>query len=213
MMSRVVVRVGSLAGAPHRRSGRTRGSEKGRSLLWLAALGLGAALPASPAFAGKNDDAWAKCIWEQVPTSASNWLKMPVPKNHYGLADVPAEYVLQFRLQAACYERMIPAGKKSPARFHSKAVRTALEAQRPPSPGPDLADPRAYRCTRYFLNDTEMKNAAGFDWGFGSDTSKAQFFSMMFMYAGKGGGSVMLPKEGGLRKCAFIQADGTFADA
>jgi hypothetical protein len=115
-------------------------------------------------------------------------------------------------LQAACYERMIPAGKKAPARFNPKAVRTALEARRPPSPGPDVVDPRAYRCARYFLNDTEMKNKAGFDWGFGSDTSRAQFFSMMFLYEAKGG-SVSLPSQGGLRKCAFIQADGTFADA
>lgn len=183
-----------------------------RHLPGIVALGLAAALSASPAKAGKNDDAWAKCIWEQVPASASNWLKMPAPKNHYGMAEVPPEYVLQFRLQAACYERLIPAGKKAPPRFSSKAVRAALEAQKPPSPGPDVADPRAYRCTRYFLNDTEMKNAAGFDWGFGSDTSKAQFFSMMFLYAAKGG-NVSLPSTGGLRKCAFIQADGTFADA
>jgi len=183
-----------------------------RSLLWLAALGLAAALPASPALAGKNDDAWAKCIWEQVPASASNWLKLPVPKNHYGLAEVPPEYALQYRLQAACYGPMTAPGKERPPSFNAKSVRKALDAARPASIGADRVDPRAYRCTRYFLNDTEMKNPAGFDWGFGSDTSKAQFFSMTFMFAAKGG-TVGLPKQGGLRKCAFIQADGTFADA
>lgn len=180
--------------------------------LCLAAAGLMALLPASPALAGKNDDAWAACIWEQVPTSASNWLKMPVPKSHYGLAEVPPEYVLQFRLQAACYERLTPPGKQRPPGFSAKAVRKALEARRPTAPGADRVDPKAYRCTRYFLNDTDMKTPAGFDWGFGEDTSKTQFFSMTFFFAAKGG-SVGLPKQGGLRKCAFILADGTFADA
>lgn len=190
-----------------------------RSLLWLAALGLAVALPESPAFAGKNDDAWAKCIWEQVPTSASNWLNMPVPKDPYGGVEVPSarthvppEYILQFRLQAACFGPMTAPGDVRPRRFNAKAVRRSLEASRPAGVGPDKVDPKAYRCTRYFLNDTERKNPAGYDWGFGSDTSKAQFFSMMFMFAAERG-SVLLPSQGGLRKCAFIQADGTFDDA
>lgn len=187
-----------------------RGLHRAGLALLLAAAGL---VPAAPAAAGaKADQAWAQCIWDNVPTSAANWLKMPAPKQSYGMAEVPPEYVLQFRLQAACYERMIAPGKKGPPRFSAKAVRAALEAQRPASTGPDVADPKAYRCTRYFLNDTEMKNAAGFDWGFGSDTSKAQFFSMTFLYSAKGG-YASLPKQGGLRKCAFIQSDGTFADA
>ncbi len=205
---------GATVGAAHEHSRprRSGGRYMTRSLLWLPGLALALTFTASPAVAGKNDDAWAKCIWEQVPESASNWLKMPAPKQSYGLADAPPEYVLQFRLQAACYDRMIPAGKKSPPRFGAKAVRAALEAQRPSSPGTDKVDPKAYRCTRYFLNDTEMKNPAGFDWGFGTDTSKAQFFAMTFLYSAKGG-YTGLPTKGGLRKCAFIKADGTFADA
>jgi len=189
-----------------------------RSLPWAAALAIAAGLPASPAAAGKIDDAWAKCIWEQVPTSASNWLKMPAVKDPYRVnvpsarTEVPPEYVLQFRLQAACFGVMTAPGDIAPRKFNANAVRRALEASRPAGIGPDKVDPKAYRCTRYFLNDTEMKNPAGYDWGFGSDTSKAQFFSMMLMFAADRG-SVMLPREGGLRKCAFIQADGTFADA
>lgn len=183
-----------------------------RSLLWLAGLGVAATLPASPALAGKTDDAWAKCIWEQVPTSASNWLKMPVPKESLWTTEVPPEFVLQFRLRAACFGQMTAPGDVGPAKFRAKAVRKALEATRPAIIGPDKLDPKAYRCTRYFLNDTEMKKPAGYDWGFGSDTGKAQFFAMMVMFAAERG-SVRLPSQGGLRKCAFIQADGTFADA
>lgn len=202
---------GKVMIAPRRAA--SKGSLSKRSLPWLCALGLAALLPASPAWAGKNDDAWAKCIWEQVPTSAFNWLKMPAPKNHYGLAEVPPEYALQFRLQAACFASMTAPGKERPPSFNAKAVRKALEAGRPASASADKVDPRAYRCTRYFLNDKEMKNPAGFDWGFGEDTGKPQFFSMTFMFAAKGGGAVGLPRQGGLRKCSYIQADGTFADA
>jgi hypothetical protein len=199
--------------------GRSGGGETTRSLNLFAALALALAFPASPAAAGKTDDAWARCIWEQVPTSTSNWLAMPVPEDPYGGVHVPSartpvppEYILQFRLQAACFGQMTAPGDVRPRKFNAKAVRRSLEAIRPASVGPDKVDPKAYRCTRYFLNDTEMKNPAGYDWGFGSDTSQAQLFSIMFMFAAERG-SVLLPSQGGLRKCAFIQADGTFDDA
>jgi hypothetical protein len=163
--------------------------------------------------AGKTDDAWAACVWEKVPASASNWLKMPVPKRSYGLGEVPPEYVLQFRLQAACYEQMTPAGKERPPSFNAKAVRKSLEKLRLAAVTEDKLDPKAFRCTRYFLNDTDQKSPAGFDWGFGTDTSKAQFFSIQYFFGAQGGGAVGLPGKGGLRKCAFIQSDGTFIDA
>jgi hypothetical protein len=189
-----------------------------RTPVGLVVLGLALALSASPALAGKIDDAWAKCIWEQVPTSASNWLKMPVPYDPYRGVEVPTErtfappeYNLQFRLQAACFGAMTAPGDVRPRRFNAKAVRRSLEASRPASLGPDKVDPKAYRCTRYFLNDTEMKHPAGYDWGFGPDTDKAQLFSMMLIFPAKDR-SVALPPQGGLRKCAFILADGRFAD-
>jgi hypothetical protein len=181
--------------------------------IFIAVATAAAAASASPAMAAKADEAWAACIWEQVPASASNWLKMPVPKRGYGLAEVPPEYVLQFRLQAACYERLTPPGKERPPAFSAKAVRKALLASRPAgAAATDKVDPLAYRCVRYFVNDAQMKTPGGYEWGFGTDTTKAQFFSMTFLFAAKGG-SVGLPQQGGLRKCSYIQADGTFRDA
>jgi hypothetical protein len=171
-----------------------------------------AAFSATAAQAGRNDDSWARCLWEQVPTSAANWLKMPAPKSDYGLAAVPPEYVLQFRLQAACFDRLTPSGKSRPPGFNAKAVRAALERQQPMAVEPDRIDPKAWRCTRYFENDTDRKIPAGYEWGFGTDTGKAQFFSIRFYFAAKGG-SVGLPDRGGLRICSFIEADGTFQDA
>jgi len=175
---------------------------------------VGAAFFSTAARAGKNDDAWARCIWEQVPRSAANWLRMPVPKSDYGLAAVPPEYVLQFRLQAACLDRLTPPGKSRPASFNAKAVRASLETLQPMAVEPDRIDPKAWRCTLYFENDTEMKSPAGYDWGFGEDRSKPRFFSITFLFASRVASSpVGLSRAGGLRKCQSILADGTFADA
>lgn len=178
----------------------------------VAALGAGV-IAISPARAGKSDDAWAQCLWSKVPTSTSNWLAMPAPKRNYGLSDPPREYVLQYRLQAACYAALTGSGKSRPASFNAGAVRKSLLKTRPATIGADVVDPRAFRCTRYFLNDTDRKNPGGSDWGFGEDTSQAQFFSVVYSFAAQGGGVVGLPNEGGQRVCAYIQPDGSFQAA
>jgi hypothetical protein len=184
-----------------------------KAFLLVAAISSGVVVAPSPAVAGKSDDAWAGCLWEQVPTSAANWLKLPAPKRDYGLSDVPPEYVLQFRLQAACFDTMTPAGKTRPPSFNAKAVRKSLELIKPAAISEDKSDPKAYRCSRYFLNDTELKTPAGFDWGFGDDTSKAQFMSISYFFAAEKGGAVGLPDQGGIRKCSYINSDGSFEDA
>lgn len=167
----------------------------------------------TPAIAGKKDDAWAKCLWEHVPTSANNWIGMSLPKSRSAMGDPKPEYALQFRLQAACYEKLTKEGKSRPSRFNAKKVRKALIATKPQEVLEDTLDPKAYRCMRFFLNDKEMKTPAAYRWGFGEDTSQAQFFSVSYFYAAQGGGSVGLPESGGLEKCQFINADGTFTNA
>jgi hypothetical protein len=167
----------------------------------------------SPAYAGKNDVAWAKCLWEKVPTSAGNWIVMPLPPKWQSPGEVQPEFALQNRLEASCRDALIPTGKKSAPSFNGKNVRAALIASKPKLIGPDVVDPKAYLCRRYFLNDVDMKNPAGFRWGYGSDTSKAQFGSMSLIFAAKGGGSVGLPESGGLEKCSWIQSDGSMTNA
>ena len=176
---------------------------------FLVGLGFGHA----PAYAGKSDDAWAKCLWETVPSSTNNWLAMPLPKRDYGLAQPPAEYVLQYRLQGACHEKLIPTGKKSPPSFNAKSIRLALEKMKPLGVRSDLIDPKAFRCTRYFLNDTEFKNPAAYSWGFGEGSNEHIVSSITYFFAAQGGGSVGLPNSGGLKKCQWIKEDGTFIDA
>ncbi len=167
----------------------------------------------SPAYAGKNDDAWAKCLWEKVPTSTNNWLGLPLPPKWQSPGAIQPEYALQNRLQAACNNHLIPQGKKSAPSFNAKSVRAALIATKPPVISGDFIDPKAYLCRRFFTNDKDMKNPAGFRWGFGDDTSKAQFGSMSLIFAAQGGGSVGLPETGGLEQCSWIQADGSLINA
>ena len=168
---------------------------------------------AGPARAGKNDDAWAACLWEKVPTSANSMLSLPVPPKWQGPGAITPEYALQHRLHAACYAALTPAGKKNPPSFNMNNVRKSLLATKPAAIAADTIEPRAYVCQRYFLNDTEMKNPAGYRWGFGEDTSKAQFGSMSLVFAAQGGGGVGLPDVGGLEKCQFIRSDGSLSDA
>jgi hypothetical protein len=167
----------------------------------------------APAFAGKNDEAWAKCLWEKVPTSANNWINLQLPPKWQNPGEVKPEFALQNRLQAACTEALIPNGKKSAPSFNNKSVRTALLASKPTTIGRDSVDPKAYLCRRYFLNDTNLKNPAAFRWGYGADTSKAQLGSMSLVFAAQGGGGVGLPETGGLERCSWIQPDGSMIDA
>jgi hypothetical protein len=183
-----------------------------RICLIIAAI-FGFALLTSPAIAGKNDDNWAKCLWENAPRTATNWLSMPEPKRDYGLAQPPVEYVIQFRLRGACQAQMTPPGKKWAPDFNAKSVRTALLRMKPTEIPPDKLDPKAFRCTRYFLNDKEFKNPAAFEWGFGEGAERKVISSITYFFSSQGGGSVGLPDSGGLKKCQWIKDDGTFVDA
>lgn len=180
----------------------------------FAILGLATAtIAATPAVAGKNDDAWAQCLWEKLPVSTSSWLALPVPKRDYGLGEPEPAFVLQYRLRAACYDRLIPAGKKWPPSFNSGAVRKALIATRPATLPTEEADPLAYRCDLFFENDPEMKTVTGTDWGYGASRDGKQLGSIRMFFAAKGGGSVGLTEGGGIRRCRFIQPDGSYKDA
>lgn len=164
------------------------------------------------AFAGKNDDLWAQCIWDKVPTSAANWLSLPFDKNEN--ASKPSRStLLSYRLRAACHKQMIPEGKDYPTRFNTKAVRASLERIKPAEIGPDKIDPRAYQCVRFFLNDTEMKNPAAYDWAFGDFDKGTSIMSVYYQFAAEGGGAVGLTKNGGLKKCSFISDNGSLIDA
>ncbi|MDJ0642058.1 MAG: hypothetical protein QNJ15_04510 [Erythrobacter sp.] len=164
---------------------------------------------ATPASAGKKDDAWAACIWETVPASAANWVEMPMPERRQGIGEIKPEFALKYRLQAACFEKLTKEGKKRPHGFNDKKVRKALIAMKPDNPGEDTIEPLAYVCRRYFRNDTEFERPAGYRWGFGPDTSQAQFFSLSFVFAG-GGGS--LGEHGGISRCDLILADGSLLE-
>lgn len=155
--------------------------------IWsVIAFSAASVVTAFPAIAGRNDDAWAQCIWDNVPRSAANWLAMPELRRSYGLQEVPPEYVLQFRLQAACHSQLTLAGRSAPPSFNSRAVRRSLARMRPQIISDDRLDPRAYRCTRFFLNDEQMERPAGYDWGFGGDTEQAQFSRITFFFAAQG---------------------------
>jgi len=159
------------------------------------------------AHAGKKDEAWAKCIWENMPTSADNWIALPLPMRSQGISQIKPEVALQYRLRAACAKKLTAEGESRPLRFSSKKVRKSLIASKPEIIGDDKVEPMAFVCSRYFLNDTELKRPAAFHWGYGPDTSKVQFFKMSLIFSGQRGG-VGLPDEGGLKKCERVKNDG-----
>lgn len=178
--------------------------------LMLVAGGL--ATLSAPALAGKKDDAWAKCLWENASQSAANWLAMAEPKQRYSIDGMSAYELLEFRLRAACHAQLTPPGKRFPPGLNRKAVRASLIATRPTEIVADKAEPGAYQCKRFFLNDTDMKTPAAFQWGFGDFDSGVKFSSMSFQFASTTG-AVGLPETGGLRKCQIIQNDGSLIDS
>ena len=156
---------------------------------------------------------WAQCLWESVPKSAANWLAMPDEKTEFGATTRTPRELLEYRLQAACFDKLTPQGKKFPIDFAPKKVRAALELSKPASVGPDAIDPKAYQCTRYFRDDAELKNPAALKWGFGEFETGHAFASVSYVFATKGGGGVGLPETGGVYKCKWIKEDGSLVDA
>ena len=180
----------------------------------LTALGAVTGLVlATPALAGKTDDGWAQCLWANAPETSANWLAMTPTKDRFGLGNPPPEMLLQYRLQAACHTALTPDGKRGPPSFNAKRVRRSLEESRPATVGTEAVDPRAYQCTRYFLNDTEMKTPAEYRWGVGDPGAGVTFSRVQYFFAGSGNSQVGLPETGGLERCQFIQSDGTLVDA
>ncbi len=171
-------------------------------------------LGSSPALAGKKDDAWAKCLWEQVPTSSANWVAMsPGGDEKYNIDAETPERAIQYRLRAACERLLTPVGKKRAPSLMPKAVKAALLATKPESVGPDRVEPKAFRCDYSFENDTELKTRARFEWGFEDSMGRQIWTTTDFGFAGGGGGAVYLTKDAGIKKCFTVKNDGTLADA
>ncbi|MES2493633.1 MAG: hypothetical protein V4579_10185 [Pseudomonadota bacterium] len=160
-----------------------------------------------------KEELWAQCLWHAVPRSAANWLGMADIKSDFGSTNKSPKELLEFRLQAACFDKLKPAGKKFPIGFFPKKVRAALESSRPTSIGQDTTDPKAFQCVRFFTRDVEMKTPAAFKWGFGDFDKGHAFARVSYVFAAQGGGGVGLPETGGLYKCHWIKEDGTLTNA
>jgi hypothetical protein len=171
-------------------------------------------LPSAPAWAGKKDDAWAKCLWEQVPTTSANWLAMsPQSAEKYSTGPETPDKAIVYRLRAACERLLTPPGKKWPPSMYAKNVRVVLAATRPAVIGQDKAAPKAIRCDYYFENDKELKTRARFEWGVEDEAGRTIWTTTDFGFAGAGGGAVYLTKGAGIKKCFTVRDDGTLADA
>ena len=167
----------------------------------------------TPAYAGKNEDAWASCLWAQVPTTANNWLNMVPTKDGWARLQTPPDYAIEWRLQAACFDILKPANKKWPPSFYGKKLRVAMLATKPLSIGPDIVDPTGFRCDLYFEDDLELKNRAGFDWGIEAKSGDVIFQTTRYGFAGTGNATVQLANGAGIRKCFRVLADGSLTDA
>jgi hypothetical protein len=171
----------------------------------------------SPAYAGKKDTAWAQCLWEQVPTTANNWLSMSssagsrIEDNVTTLT--PPDIAIEWRLKAACHDLLKAPNKTWPPSFYGKNVKAALVALKPTTIGPDKMEPVGFRCDLYFENDTELKNRAGFDWGVKTQSGETIYSTTRFGFAGIKGGVVQLTEGAGIRKCFRVLADGTMTNA
>ena len=168
----------------------------------------------TPVFAGKKDDAWAQCLWKNVPTTASNWLanKPPTEKARFDAPETP-DVTLVYRLRAACERELTPAGKKWPPSLNSKNVKIALEATKPAVIGPDNLEPNAFRCDYYFENDTELKTRARFEWGYEDNVGRQIWTTTDYGFASTKGGAVYLTKGAGIKKCFVVQSDGSLSNA
>lgn len=139
-----------------------------------AALTVAAEAPAQMVKAPFEAEAWAKCVWERLPASASTFLGMPRLKKGSYYGDESAGFRLLMRLSSACHsERPVPGSIDSDRELHRR-LQTALIAARPAAVGADVFDQPTYRCEVFFEDDSAMQRVAGVDWGFGEDQTQRQ---------------------------------------
>ena len=166
-----------------------------------------------PVFAGKKDDAWAQCLWKNVPTTTSSWLATkPVGEKARFDAPETADVTIVYRLRAACERELTPAGKKWPPSLNAKKVKIALEVSKPVVIEPDNVEPKAFRCDYYFEDDKELKTRARFEWGYEDNVGRQIWTNTDYGFAGAKGGAVYLTKGAGIKKCFIVQSDGSLAD-
>jgi hypothetical protein len=153
-----------------------RGTSRAIGRAVSAALIVAAAAPVQSAPAGEaSAQAWARCIWERVPTTASNFVKLPPLKPRHSYGEDSTGYRLILRLKAACYETMMQPGAPAPPAVEHRDLQRALLAAKPGEIGPDRQEPYAFRCERFFADDPAMARSAGVDWGFGADMKGHEF--------------------------------------
>jgi hypothetical protein len=120
-----------------------------RFLYLSVAFLLGVLSADSPAFANKQDDAWAQCIWQEAPTSANKWISMTPVKASAHIDKADRYALLAFRLQGFCRGPMRLANKKGIPTFKPDAVRAALIKTTPGNIGADRSASDALRCDIY----------------------------------------------------------------
>ena len=123
-------------------------------------------------------DPWAACIWHRAPESATNWLdKFPVKKNTGWGDGTPAKH-LQMRIIAACFDVKSPKIPLYIGSTEAGLLQNILRSARPKVAFPaDLEARDTFYCSVFFEDDADGKFPAGYDYGYGTDTSKAQIAS------------------------------------
>lgn len=144
----------------------------------LAILLGSAAMPSIAAPRSKTPDPWATCVWQRVPESASNWLNKFPLKKYQSYADGSAGAHLMMRIVAACYDVKSPKLSVYIANTPPLYLQKLLAAsQFKTNALPDLEPTPTFYCTLHFEDDPEGKFPAGYDYGYGLDTRKAQIAS------------------------------------
>jgi hypothetical protein len=168
----------------------------------------------SPTLAGKKDDAWAQCLWKNVPTTAANWLAIRSPEvtTRFNAPETP-DVNLEYRLRASCESELTPSGKNRAPALNPKKVKSSLQTIRPNTIGADKTEPKAFRCDYFFEDDTQLKNRARFEWGYEDHLGRHIWSRTDFGFAAAKGGTVYLVQGGGIKKCYTVKADGSLVDA
>ena len=117
--------------------------------------------------ANPGEEAWARCLWKEVPTSSANWLAMDAAGFPPGVgAPVPGE-LLKARLLGACAEDLAPPGRPVAGTPDWPVLQRRLATGRPELIAPDVADPHAFVCEQFFADDATLSDVAAYDWGYG----------------------------------------------
>ena len=191
------------------------------SLAMLAAIsqpafahGNGEQKPATEPYAEEKTELvkFSKCLWENVPTSTDNWLKMPKPENPNSISNFlkpekTPHHRLWLRLVASCAGNGIEHSTTSLPYWLEDFFDAQLLADRPSKIAEDKIGSNAFACFQFLPVESGGEDIWGARFAYTFEDGFKEFSNQSRSLRDD------MDPEAFQTRCQWIQNDGSLVDA